>query len=69
MNMGLDEHRFAKGAGLLVAHITAIVAGAVMALMGLAMGVTMVLLPIGIPLGLIGVLLLVWGLWSWSTAG
>ena len=40
----------------------AVVLGVILMISGLAMGVTMVLLPIGIPLGLGGLLLCIWGL-------
>ena len=33
---------------------------------GLALGVTMVLLPVGLVVGLIGVLVFVWGLLEWK---
>jgi hypothetical protein len=42
----------------------AVVLGVILMFAGLAMGVTMVLLPIGIPVGLAGVLLFLWGLFS-----
>jgi hypothetical protein len=38
--------------------------GFVLMIAGLGMGVTMVMLPIGIPVGLLGLLLFVWGLFS-----
>jgi hypothetical protein len=43
-------------------HLAAIIGGIVMMVLGLALSVTMVLLPIGIPLGLIGLGLFIWGL-------
>jgi hypothetical protein len=43
-------------------HIAAVVGGVALMVIGLAMGVTMVLLPFGIVVGLLGVLLFVWGL-------
>jgi hypothetical protein len=33
---------------------------------GVAMGVTLVLLPIGIPLGLVGLCAFIWGIFGWS---
>jgi hypothetical protein len=44
------------------AHAAAIVLGFALMVLGLAMGVTMVLLPVGLPVGLAGVLLFVWGI-------
>ncbi len=43
-------------------HLAAIVAGAVMMVLGVGLSVTMVLLPIGLPLGLVGLGVLIWGL-------
>jgi hypothetical protein len=55
----------AKGAGLVVAHVLAIVAGFILMIAGLGMGVTIVMLPVGIPVGLFGLLLFIWGLFGW----
>jgi hypothetical protein len=52
----------AKGAGRLAVHVAAIVAGLILMVVGLAMGVSVVLLPFGIPLGLAGLLAFLWGL-------
>ncbi len=46
----------------ILGHTLAVVLGVILMISGLAMGVTMVLLPIGIPLGLGGLLLCIWGL-------
>lgn len=54
----------AKGAGRFALHALAIVLGVVLAVAGLAMGVSIALLPIGIPTGLGGLLLLMWGLFG-----
>jgi hypothetical protein len=43
-------------------HTIAIVLGLILMVLGLGLGVTMVLLPIGLPIGLCGVLLLVAGM-------
>jgi hypothetical protein len=45
-------------------HTVAIVLGLILMIAGLAMGVTMVLLPVGIPVGLGGLLLVLWGFYS-----
>ena len=44
-------------------HTMAVVAGLVLMIVGLGMGVTMVLLPVGLPVGLAGLLLFLWGLY------
>jgi hypothetical protein len=45
-------------------HAAAVLVGIVLMFAGLAMSVTMVLLPAGIPVGLVGLLLFLWGLFS-----
>jgi len=47
-----------------LAHAIAVAMGFVLMIVGMGMGVTMVFLPIGLPLGLAGVLLFLWGLVS-----
>jgi hypothetical protein len=42
-------------------HLVAIIAGIGLMLLGVGLSVTMVLLPIGVPLGLTGLAVLVWG--------
>jgi hypothetical protein len=56
-----DRHLLQTGERFL-GHTLAVVAGLVLMIVGVGMGVTMVLLPIGLPLGLAGLLLCVWGL-------
>ncbi len=43
-------------------HLAALVAGLVMMVLGVGLSVTMVLLPIGLPLGIVGLGVLIWGL-------
>jgi hypothetical protein len=43
--------------------------GFALMMVGLGLGVTMVLLPIGLPMGLVGLLLFLWGLSSTSPRG
>lgn len=43
-------------------HMVALVAGLLMMIAGVGLSVTMVLLPVGIPLGLVGLLVFVWAL-------
>jgi uncharacterized membrane protein YhaH (DUF805 family) len=45
-----------------IGHVAAVVAGLVLMFAGVGMGVTIVLLPLGIPVGLIGLGLFLWGL-------
>jgi uncharacterized membrane protein YccF (DUF307 family) len=59
-----ESREMAKGAGRLAVHALAIVLGLILSVVGLAMGVSIALLPIGIPAGLAGLALLFWGLFS-----
>lgn len=43
-------------------HAATVLLGFVLIVVGLALGVTMIMLPVGVPLGLIGVLLVIGGL-------
>ncbi len=52
----------AKGTGRLLVHVIAIVAGLILMVVGLALGVTVVGLPAGIPVGLAGLGVFLWGL-------
>jgi hypothetical protein len=57
-----DRHLLEMGERF-VGHTIAVLVGIVLMIAGLGMGVTMVLLPIGLPLGLAGLLLCMWGLY------
>jgi hypothetical protein len=52
----------------LAAHGAAIVVGAIMMIAGVGMGVTMILLPVGVPLGLVGLGAFFWGIWGFGEA-
>ncbi len=54
----------AKGAGAFAGHVIAVVVGLVLMIVGAAMGVTLVLLPLGIPVGLAGLFVFLWGLFG-----
>jgi hypothetical protein len=60
------KESLATDAGRLVGHVMALVVGLVLMFAGVAMGVTMVLLPLGIPLGLVGLCLFIWGVFGRS---
>ena len=47
-----------------VGHIAAMIVGFVMMVVGLGLGVTMIMLPVGIVIGLIGVAIFVGGLFA-----
>ena len=50
--------------GHFLGHVAAVVLGFVLIIVGLAMGVTMVLLPAGVVIGLLGVALVVGGVFA-----
>jgi hypothetical protein len=50
-----------------IEHIAAIVVGFVLMIAGVAMGVTIVMLPLGLPIGLTGLFLFMWGLYHRAT--
>ena len=51
-------------AGHFLGHVAAVVLGFVLIIVGMAMGVTMVLLPAGVAIGLLGVALVVAGVFA-----
>jgi hypothetical protein len=50
------------------AHVAAIVVGAALMVAGVGMGVTMILIPVGVPLGLVGLGVFFWGVWGFAEA-
>jgi hypothetical protein len=59
-----DGRGVAKEASRFAVHALAIVLGLILSVVGLAMGVSIAMLPIGIPTGIVGVALLIWGLFG-----
>jgi hypothetical protein len=59
-----SERHLVETGERILAHTIAVAVGFLLMIVGMGMGVTMVLLPIGLPLGLAGLLLFVWGLFS-----
>jgi len=53
-----------NGVGRFAGHVVALMVGLILMVVGLAMGVSIVLLPFGIPLGLVGLFVFVWGLFG-----
>jgi len=56
----------AKGTGIFIEHLAVALLGVFFMIIGSAMRVSLVLLPIGIPLGLAGLALFLWGLFGWA---
>lgn len=58
-------HRsWVRTAEAVLGHMVAVIAGFVMMVVGLALGVTMIMLPVGIVIGLIGAAIFVGGLFA-----
>ena len=60
------ERRWIRTTESVLGHIAALVVGFVMMVIGLALGVTMIMLPVGIVVGLLGVALFISGWLSWT---
>lgn len=58
----------ARGTGNALNHALAIAAGLALMIAGAGMGVSVVLLPLGIPVGLAGMLFFAWGIFGWTEA-
>ena len=61
------NHPWLRATGGVLAHVVAIVLGFAMMVVGLGLGVTMIMLPVGIVVGLTGVALFVGGLFAHIT--
>jgi hypothetical protein len=64
--MNASTGRILKSSISFVGHVAAIVVGLVLMVSGVGMGVTMVLAPWGIPLGLVGLGLFLWGVFLYT---
>ena len=62
MTMALRFHRVLTWIGAFLEHATAIVIGLIMMVVGLGLGVTMIMLPVGLVIGFVGLALVVTGL-------
>ena len=57
-----QTRRLLEICGLVLGHMVAVAIGFVMMVVGLGLGVTMIMLPVGLVIGLVGVGIFVWGL-------
>jgi len=60
----VNNHHIAETGSKIAIHTLAVILGLVLAVTGLGLGVTMVGLPLGLPIGLAGVLVGLWGLFG-----
>ena len=58
---------FTHSAAAILGHTATVAVGLVLVVLGLALGVTMVLLPVGVVVGMIGVAMVVGGLFAHIT--
>ena len=63
----MDNHQLTKTGSRIASHLVAVIAGLILIMIGLLLSVPMVGLPLGIPIGLAGVLICLWGLFGRST--
>ena len=54
----------ARGAGRTLVHLGAVIAALILMIVGLAMGVSLVMLPVGVAVGLVGMFLFLWGIFG-----
>jgi hypothetical protein len=64
MSHAIARHGFLGGVGRFLEHAAAVVIGFVLMVVGLGLGVTMIMLPVGIVIGLIGVAIFVGGIFA-----
>jgi hypothetical protein len=62
-NADTSNRHLLKTGERILGHALAIVLGSLMMIAGAGLGVTMVALPVGLPLGLAGLVLFLWGLY------
>jgi hypothetical protein len=60
----ISPRRLCSGVAAFFEHAAAVVLGFVLMVVGLALGVTMIMLPVGVVVGLIGVALFVGGIFA-----
>src|SRR5271157_4492195 len=60
----MNYHQLTKTGSKIAGHMLAVIAGLILIMIGLLLSVPMVGLPLGIPIGLAGVLICLWGLFG-----
>ena len=64
MTHAASTHPLLSGLGRFFEHAIAIIVGLVMMIVGLGLGVTMIMLPVGLVVGLLGVAVLLGGIFA-----
>jgi len=62
----MDMRHLARAGENMAIHVAAIAGGFALMLAGIGMGVTIMLIPVAIPLGIVGFGLFLWGLAGWQ---
>ncbi len=65
----MNNHHIAETGSKIAVHTLAVIIGLVLIVTGLGLSVTMVGLPLGLPIGLAGVLVFLWGLFGTVGSG
>ena len=60
----MNNHQMVETGGRIATHMFAVIGGLILILIGLFLSVPMIGLPLGIPIGIAGVLLFLWGLFG-----
>ena len=60
----VNEHHIAEAASKFAIHVLVLIVWLALVVTGLGLSVTMVGLPLGLPIGLVGVLVCLWGLYG-----
>ena len=63
----MNNHQLTETGSKIASHLLAVIAGLILVMIGLLLSVPMVGLPLGIPIGLAGVLICLWGLFGRTT--
>ena len=64
MRCAMSAHHVLSGVGRCLEHTAAVILGLIMMIVGLGLGVTMIMLPVGIAIGLLGVAMVVGGVFA-----
>ncbi len=62
--IGVHVHALVEKSERFLSQLVAVFVGFALMVIGLGLGVTMIMLPVGLAVGLVGVLLFVWGLFG-----
>jgi membrane-bound ClpP family serine protease len=64
MEHTISTHNFLAGVGRALEHTAFVLLGLILMIVGLGLGVTMIMLPVGIVVGLLGVAMFVGGIFA-----